>query len=942
MKTIPTNPNLTVKISPTVFRAIPTLVIAVLTFIFSTTELKANCVTPKGYIEIGSGVSSSLDDISEIAALNSHQFVVRGTLTINESVYLEGYSFLMDSAAEIICNTPVKIGFTQCNFSGCTNIWQGISVISSAILVLSKCNISDALNGVYIKPKGSGSSFTIDECNFYNNIVGIRTSGIAYGVYTVTYCKFYGSKNSLLNGDTPLAGIYLNHTIPGFYANGNLFEGIQNGISCLADVYNLTENNVYKGIINDTGIDPSNPYSAGNGSAIKIIGGANVKRPTVKVTGKTLGKYEVGPSHENRTENFLNCLRGVYISNGGIGNISLNKFINCNFGVTVRNTGPLSFSKIYSNTFSNPKVLGIDFRGNQNQFGSLVQYNQIVLNSSNNTDFIAAIRVLATPFFESQFVNISDNAISMFNGGVGIDLDGTAYTDVKGINKIQVVSGKEYKCINLHNKSNSCYISGAQMTGPDRAYSYLGTRNKIGLYVWESEDNFISCNYFNGVGTSLNIIDNCTGTIFQHNEFAGGADGLTIGSESGYGALIDDQYAAGNYWTGSYTHFDAVNYTASSYGKFYIYPADKLPGYDNPYWPNKEAVFGGTDFLDSSDPGAGSPATDCGSGYTGSSSLSRIHLNIAKKDLTGLPQTDYFKWSSKRSLFNKLQMLPEIQTSIREANEFINEENTGETYQIWKTGVEFQDAFTMDPSLVNQFQEKQDRKEKLYTALGNLIPVWNANQSDDALRTEIDENIKIIAELDQQIDELLTTWNVRFVAKLNSIKEELQGIQVSNPMDANMKRVMEIKMDMAISQNDELTESTIQELKNIASLCHLEIGDAVYVAKNILKSIGIDVNEAIENCIDNSFINPSADAPELNKVQVYPNPGSSSVEIALPVELNNSASLLISDFLGNVKISREISVGNNQVNTTELLAGIYVITIDFKNGQKKSLSWIKE
>ncbi len=942
MKTIPTNPNLTGITNSPVVQFLATFVLVLLTFMLSINDLKAKCAAPKGYIEIGSGVSSSMDDVSEIISLNSHQFVVRGVLYIDASVYLEGYSFLMDSAAEIICNSPVKIGFTQCSFSGCTDLWQGISISASTSLVMSKCSISDAWIGIYLKPKGSGASFNVEECYFHNNTVGIKTSGIGYGIYTVNYCMFYGSKNSLLNGDTPLTGIFLNHTIPGFYANGNVFEGLQNGITCLADVYNLTENNVYKGIFNDTGIDPSNTYSNGNGSAIKIIGGVNVLKPTVKVTGKTLAKYEVGPTHENRTENFLNCLRGVYVSNGGIGYISLSKFINCNFGVTVRNSGPLSFSKIFSNSFSNPKVLGIDFRANQNQFGALVQYNQISVNSSGNPDFIAAARVLATPSFESQFINISDNTISITNGGVGIDLDGAAYTDVKGTNKIQVASGKEYKCINLHNKTSACYISGAQMLGPDRIYSFTGTRNKIGLYVWESEDNFISCNYFNGVGIGINVIDNCAGTTFQHNEFAGGADGLVIGNESGYGALIDDQYAAGNYWTGGYTHYDAVNYTPPCFGKFYIYPEDKLPGYDNLYWPNKGASYAGSDFMDSSDPGAGSPETGCGSGNTGSKSMSKILINVAKHDLTGLPKSDYFNWSANRSLFNKLKAYPELQYTVPETNEFINENRSSDTYQIWKSGVDFQGAFDMDPSFVDQIKDKQDRKERLYTVLGNLIPTWNLNQNDAAIRTEIDENIMNIAMIDQQLNEILTSWNSRFVAKVNSLKEVLEGQQSSNPMDINMKKVLEIKMDMALDPDGNLNEGTIQVLKVIANQCPLEIGDAVYVAKNILKSFGIEVNEDAGNCAIRATTNIAVIKPELNNVLVYPNPGSATVEIDIPLDQNGSASLVISDMLGNAKISKDIFAGHNQINTTNLLAGIYVFTVDLKNGSKKSISWIKE
>ncbi|HMG15145.1 MAG TPA: right-handed parallel beta-helix repeat-containing protein [Saprospiraceae bacterium] len=806
-------------------------------------QVRSGCGDAMLSEEIKVGSNQSLGLLSDFYPTAATVWIVDGDLTIDvDDADINGVEFRMNEDANIyFSNIPSDCTIENSYFHGCSALWNGIDVNYSWRIKITDCTIEDAIEAIAVKT--SFSNLIINENYFNNNKTCIRFYYGAFGIYSITHNKFYSDHYGVVDGTTTASGMIFSNHIPGVYIDGNLFDGVQNGISFYTDCMNLTYNNVYKNIVNDIPV-PDDDKNA-NGNAVSINGYPNLA-PTVYVKGKTSGTYDVGPAHDHGdADNFYNCVKGIVVV-GGIGKISHNSITNCNYGVIVKLTQPMRFSQIAENTIENPHKLGLDFRLNWDLFTSEAKLNKININSSGNSNLIAAARVLATPSFETQLISIADNTISIANANhaVGIDLDGTAFTEVEGVNKINVASGNSYKGIHMHNKTNSCYVTGTEFSASDYTYSSTYTKQKIGLFVYDSENDIITCNKFAGTGIGLEIVENCGGSIFQHNEFNGGADGLICGSEYGWGSLIDEQYAAGNKWNSNCNHYDAATYGGITFGEFIVSPEDNLPSSNNLYWPNSlypsnESFFYGLDG------GANSPATGCGSGFLPATTLTGIQTKLINYDNSHIPSTDYFNWSSYWRIFDKFKSSPSILLNAA-ASDFLDDVSVNAEYKIWDIASQFHDVQVMDVSISDALDDIRSDKRMLYNDLATLIPAWAADPDDVTLTASIEDNISDISDLNDDETDILDDFNTRLQSDIADLLDDLDDITTSNDMDANMKYVLGIRINM--TADAALSSGEIEDLEDIASQCHLDGGDAVYVARNILRSLGEEVDEDYDIC----------------------------------------------------------------------------------------------
>ena len=79
--------------------------------------------------------------------------------------------------------------------------------------------------------------------------------------------------------------------------------------------------------------------------------------------------------------------------------------------------------------------------------------------------------------------------------------------------------------------------------------------------------------------------------------------------------------------------------------------------------------------------------------------------------------------------------------------------------------------------------------------------------------------------------------------------------------------------------------------------------------------------------------------PEISELQVFPNPGTQRVYIYNPFA---KAILQFADLSGKMVINLQAEVGEMPINTQNLPAGIYFITLTADNGEKLTQKWIKQ
>lgn len=79
--------------------------------------------------------------------------------------------------------------------------------------------------------------------------------------------------------------------------------------------------------------------------------------------------------------------------------------------------------------------------------------------------------------------------------------------------------------------------------------------------------------------------------------------------------------------------------------------------------------------------------------------------------------------------------------------------------------------------------------------------------------------------------------------------------------------------------------------------------------------------------------------PETSELQVFPNPGTQRVSVYNPFA---KAQLQFADLSGKMVINLQAEVGEMPINTQNLPAGIYFITLTADNGSKLTRKWIKQ
>lgn len=79
--------------------------------------------------------------------------------------------------------------------------------------------------------------------------------------------------------------------------------------------------------------------------------------------------------------------------------------------------------------------------------------------------------------------------------------------------------------------------------------------------------------------------------------------------------------------------------------------------------------------------------------------------------------------------------------------------------------------------------------------------------------------------------------------------------------------------------------------------------------------------------------------PETSELQVFPNPGTQRVSVFNPFA---KAQLQFADLSGKVIINLQAEVGEMPINTQNLPAGVYFITLTADNGEKLTRKWVKQ
>jgi hypothetical protein len=875
----------------------------------------------------------------------------------NSEIYMDA-----DASMEIP-NEGMQVGFVNSQVKGCDEMWDRIFVQAGAKVVASGSLFRDAFHAFYLEP---GTNFQARLCHFNENLNGIY---YGYGnhtntVFSVSISTFQGSPQGLISDvgyfNTAYAGIVLNDD-PGCFGIGhNVFDGVQNGImaywSCLNPNVNINygQPNIFRNI-RPGGATTDDLY----GNGIAFIG--ECSNGVSSVIGLGNQDYEnFGHLLGTYSENFYNCTRGVYGINSNANvyrNLMRENALAVEITQSSSNYNPNSTkgSNISNNFIEDSDISGIYFNMNYSGYAANVLQNEITLN---NSSFSHGIHAVAG--FVPNDLDILDNIIDIETAGIGIEIDGVQTVKV-GDNEVTVTgTGYNYKGIFLNNGATDNIIVNNELFGQDQGFYIMQTtQQRLGIQLNNAPANILACNKFDRVATGMNFRSSCFQSDVWSNDFVRGTDGLTLGFKNQNGMEADiigqqifGEIGANNKFataTNSYTNEDAKLYTNQSYvaeeSRFFIDEEDDLPTFNHILWPDKIEDPTGV-WIEQND-NAFPISINCNNLLTGGNEpeefLRNLEISVLEADTSAWKEREFLEWMVEWGLLRKLNKDTTLFSEHVDATTWYNSKlNTpqGELFQVLHiyeeiVGVSNADLTELASAALNSgvsFQILDSLAQRLL--LNDSLSTTESTLWSAALDTLVIQK--------SLSDSILNLHRVQLGIKMDSLLSQLGQINTSHPYDSILKVVFAIYWDECIRPDSSLTSTSEVILDAISLSCANTDGMGVWMARNILKSIGKNVPNFDDDVCYIPTAMPSATKAitQMEGWQIAPNPGNDYVIISSEKN-NEDIQVMVYDITGQIVNQYQSSGQALKLDTIDWPRGMYFIQMMRTSGQNTTLKWTK-
>jgi hypothetical protein len=230
--------------------------------------------------------------------------------------------------------------------------------------------------------------------------------------------------------------------------------------------------------------------------------------------------------------------------------------------------------------------------------------------------------------------------------------------------------------------------------------------------------------------------------------------------------------------------------------------------------------------------------------------------------------------------------------------------------------------------LFNQYYSIWDQISSFnesYNSSTNLFP-WS--QLMDELRGIVN-----------QISSLNQTIKNRSIVEAQLVLNANGSLALSSTASINEKTVNGIMLTLLSEDRSTLNSSELSTLESIASQCAYSGGRAVYSARAKLSELNnVNYDDDILCAASINSINSRSNS--VNSVTLYPNPVGQYLNLEVPKEFINS-SYKISSIDQKILRTGIINTIIQNINTDDLLPGVYMITVESKK-ESKVVKFIKQ
>ncbi|MEL6864714.1 MAG: T9SS type A sorting domain-containing protein [Bacteroidota bacterium] len=802
----------------------------------------------------------------------------------------------------------------------CNEMWEGIIVEDGASLVVEESTIEDANIAIHAQ---DGASVSITNSTFIRNFMGV------YSGPSVTMLNFGECFNNQFLGGTLLpqyngqtaptgmptigteafAGLWIQHQSQPIVSMDNEFIDLANGIF----TYNTSlssRSDYFRNILRGT--YPENQAGFG----IRALSGGTSQAHTLKVEG------------DGNTENpnFSTCTKAVLADGMNVAYIQRN-VIRADVGICLLSCFPKAIVQ--------DNRIVVQQRGVE--LGPINPASQIVV--FNNQIEVEAVRgigiqynALASAPFSSNSKLISQNRIALMspisigiqtNGGWKLLIQSNDIDAPYGINFYQGIQvNHDYKSFL---KCNSVTSSGNYWAG------------NYGINVYDGELTRYLCNTVSGMSTGvrLSMGSHCT-ERFQETKFSGNDVGLYVSATASPGV----QTHQGNLWNGNFGSYGAgygSNAPTDWEGsKFIIHTSN------TPYFP----VLSGNitpGFWFEID-GTGSPKQACQEittcqiklpleEFEGDSDISSFDLDVADGTFSTTKNNTEMIRLAKRYLYRKLSEYPHLISPGSSFENFYNTERqsvVGAYYDIENAMAQlyFIDNRDMGPLEAN-FASIEANLE----AIQRIDSLKAASQQGNPSQRQA--LLQDIVLLESHNTAILQNLLVQRHQDAAALAMQNDGVITGALTDENLRTVNAIFLNTVARGILQFSASQLADLQTIANQCPLSGGSAVFKARSLLALNGDYYYDNDAFCSDagGRDMAPATTKKRLGHLQLFPNPATDEVTIALP-ELAGDSRLLLFDAFGKELMDTPIPYKENEwaLSTESLAEGIYFIAL-YQNNQ---------
>jgi len=296
------------------------------------------------------------------------------------------------------------------------------------------------------------------------------------------------------------------------------------------------------------------------------------------------------------------------------------------------------------------------------------------------------------------------------------------------------------------------------------------------------------------------------------------------------------------------------------------------------------------------------------------------------------------KWQLERHLYKKLRHNPALQSEYANYSSFLSAKSSGSVGKFYDVQELIKEAFDASGSQTASAQSYQSQYGAAITALSVADSLLSVSTDGGVIAYNLSQKsslLNALVQLDSLSGLLEAGYRAGMATKLNQAKQLNATIAATAVYEANEKSVNDLWLLGQLQQGGNFTEAQLAVLRNIATQCPAEGGQAVYRARGLMPTCeqGIYSSDTTD-CGGNGLRIPNEErtvgASNDDGIVVYPNPAQDALWVNLPT----GQSALVSFIALTGSIVREYAcVGaENRLSLSDLPNGIYLCRIQTRSG----------